>query len=87
MILGVAAAYKASQNEKKINLGIGAYRDDDGKPYVFSSVREVEKTIIGDKLDKEYLPIEGYASFIEGAQKLIFGDQNPLLKDKKVATV
>lgn len=34
-ILGVALAFKASQNENKINLGIGAYRDDNGKPYVF----------------------------------------------------
>lgn len=43
--------------------------------------------MISEKLDKEYLPIEGLASFIEGAQKLIFGEDNPLLKDKKVASM
>ena len=35
VILGVALAYKASTHPNKVNLGIGAYRDDSGKPYVF----------------------------------------------------
>lgn len=42
-ILGVTEAYKRDQNSKKINLGAGAYRDDNGKPYVLPSVRKVNK--------------------------------------------
>jgi len=34
-ILGTALAYKADKNPKKMNLGVGAYRDDNEKPYVF----------------------------------------------------
>lgn len=34
-ILGTALAYKADKNPKKMNLGIGAYRDNNEKPYVF----------------------------------------------------
>lgn len=45
-----------------MNLGVGAYRDDNEKPYVFEVVRKVEKEILSDaSLDKEYLPIEGLA--------------------------
>ena len=33
-ILGTALAYKADPNPKKVNLGIGAARDEDGKPIV-----------------------------------------------------
>lgn len=40
-ILGITEAYKKDQNSKKVNLGVGAYRDDNGKPYVLPSVREV----------------------------------------------
>lgn len=40
-ILGVTEAYKRDQNSNKINLGAGAYRDDNGKPYVLPSVRKV----------------------------------------------
>ena len=41
-ILGVASAFKASTNPKKINLGVGAYRDDKGKSYVFQCVKQAE---------------------------------------------
>lgn len=30
--------YLEDTNEKKINLGVGAYRDDDGKPWILPSV-------------------------------------------------
>lgn len=40
-ILGVTEAYKRDANPKKVNLGVGAYRDDDGKPYVLPSVLKV----------------------------------------------
>lgn len=40
-ILGITEAYKKDTNPKKINLGVGAYRDDAGKPYVLASVRKV----------------------------------------------
>lgn len=40
-ILGVTEAYKRDTNSKKMNLGVGAYRDDNGKPYVLSCVRKV----------------------------------------------
>lgn len=43
-ILGVTEAFKADQSPKKINLGVGAYRDNDGKPYVLPSVRQVSTT-------------------------------------------
>lgn len=41
IILGVTEAYKRDQNPNKINLGVGAYRDDNGKPYVLPSVKKV----------------------------------------------
>lgn len=37
-ILGVTEAYKKDTNPKKISLGVGAYRDDHGKPFVLPSV-------------------------------------------------
>lgn len=40
-ILGVSVAFNKDTDPKKINLGVGAYRDDNGKPFVLESVREV----------------------------------------------
>lgn len=58
-ILGVSEAFKASNNPNKMNLGVGAYRDDQGKPFVLPCVREAERQILEAKMDHEYLGITG----------------------------
>lgn len=58
-VSGVSEAYKADKDPKKINLGVGAYRDDKGKPYVLPSVLAAEKQIMSQNLDKEYAGITG----------------------------
>lgn len=45
-ILGVTEAFKRDTNPKKMNLGVGAYRDDQGKPYVLSCVRKVKPLVL-----------------------------------------
>ena len=40
---GVTEAFKADTSPNKINLGVGAYRDENGKPYVLPSVKKVRK--------------------------------------------
>ena len=43
-ILGITEAFKADPAPEKINLGVGAYRDENGKPYVLNCVRKVPQT-------------------------------------------
>eukprot|EP01083_Nonionella_stella_P002465 7118_1 len=67
--------YKEDKEPKKVNLGIGAYRDDTGKPYPLKIVRKVEKQMATDeKYDKEYLPIGGDTEFVRLSQELILGN-------------
>lgn len=40
-ILGVTEAFKRDPNPKKMNLGVGAYRDDNNKPFILPSVKLV----------------------------------------------
>ncbi len=51
-ILGTAIAFKNDASKEKVNLGIGAYRDQDGKPYVFNVVKEVEKKVVAGNHNK-----------------------------------
>lgn len=39
-IIGVNNAYNNDTSPNKVNLGVGAYRDDNSKPYVFNVVRK-----------------------------------------------
>ena len=38
---GITEAFKADKDPRKINLGVGAYRDGNGKPYILPSVKKV----------------------------------------------
>lgn len=42
-ILGINIAFNKDTHPSKINLGVGAYRDDNGKPFVLSCVKKVIK--------------------------------------------
>lgn len=72
-ILNLAVLFAADKREKKVNLGIGSYKDENGKSFVLKSVHEAEKILLEKKLDKEYPPIEGHAGFISAMAKLVFG--------------
>lgn len=45
-VLGVGEAFKKCTDPKKVNLSIGAYRDDNGKPVVMKSVKKVKFSLI-----------------------------------------
>ncbi|KAK7463633.1 aspartate transaminase aat1 [Stygiomarasmius scandens] len=84
-ILGVTEAFKADKDPRKINLGVGAYRDENGKPYVLNSVQKAEELVAASKPDKEYLPITGLAEFNKNAAKLAYGAESAPLKQGAVA--
>jgi len=61
----------------KVNLGIGSYKDGNGKPWVLPVVRTVEMQLANDlTLDHEYLPIFGLADFSSAAVKLVLGQDS-----------
>lgn len=56
-IIGVNTAFLADQDPNKVSLGVGAYRDDNGKPYIFPVVRKVETEILQDKALNKVVPL------------------------------
>jgi len=86
-ILGVTEAYKKDTNAKKVNLGAGTYRDDNGKPWVLPSVKQAEKILFDASLDKEYAPISGSAEFCQLVAQLALGDGHDVIKNGLNVTV
>ncbi|ETN43308.1 uncharacterized protein HMPREF1541_02467 [Cyphellophora europaea CBS 101466] len=84
-ILGITEAFKKDSFSEKINLGVGAYRDDQGKPYVLPSVREAEQKVVGKALDKEYAGITGVPSFTKAAALLAYGPDSAAIKEDRIA--
>ncbi len=86
-ILGVTEAFKKDSNPDKMNLGVGAYRDDAGKPFVLPSVRKAEEAIMAEKMNKEYAAIGGEAEYGKLSANLAFGEGNSVVKDGRNVTV
>ena len=86
-ILNLSIGYKNDKDPKRVNLGVGAYRDDNGKPYVFPVVRKAEELIVANKsLDKEYSPIDGDQAFNKGARGVLFGWNHADVNSGRVAS-
>jgi aspartate/tyrosine/aromatic aminotransferase len=52
---------------------VGLYRTEEGTPYVFPAVAKAEQRIVQRQLAKDYLPMIGYAPFLERARELLWG--------------
>lgn len=86
-ILGVTEAFKRDTNPKKMNLGVGAYRDDQGKPFVLPSVRKAEHRIHEAQMNHEYAPIGGEAPFSKLSANLALGEGNDIVPNGRNVTV
>jgi len=67
---------------------VGAYRDDNNKPWVLPVVRKVSQILANDQtLDHEYLPITGLPEYTAAAARLILGADSPALKEGRAVSV
>lgn len=86
-ILGITEAFHADPNPNKINLGVGVYYDDNGKVPLLKCVQEAEKWITAQGSPHTYLPIDGLSLYDNAVKKLVFGENNTVLSENRVATV
>ena len=83
--VGISEAFKKDTCSRKVDLGVGAYRDDDGKPVILPSVAKA-KSLIFNSLEHEYLPIEGSEKFISNAIALAYADCPPV-RENRIASI
>lgn len=87
-LFGIRQRLSQDSRAVKVDLGIGAYRDDNGKPWVLPSVRSAEKLIQQDpNYNHEYLGINGLPELASGAARIIFGENSNALNEGRVVSV
>lgn len=84
-ILGITESFKKDTFPQKINLGVGAYRDDAGSPFVLPSVLEADKRVLENNLNKEYAGITGIPTFTSAAAELAYGASSPVIIQNRLA--
>jgi len=85
-ILGLNEAYNADPRPTKVNLGVGVYTNEDGKIPLLRAVREAEKERVAAALPRGYLPIDGLPAYNTAVQKLLLGQNSPLIAEGRVVT-
>ena len=64
--------FRADPREDKLNLGIGIYADDEGKPFVPQSVQQAARKIQTDNFN--YLSMQGDGKFLKSVTTMILGE-------------
>ncbi|KAL1863108.1 hypothetical protein Daus18300_008100 [Diaporthe australafricana] len=83
-IFDLTRLYLADPDARKVNLGQGTYKDEQGNPWILPSVRQAKETI--RDANHEYLPILGLASFRALTTHLIYGEKSKVISEERVAT-
>lgn len=84
-IISIFEKYNNCKDDKKINLTVGAYRDENLKPYVFNCVRKAENDLIGN-MPKEYPPSIGDEEFLNCCRRLFFNDDSKEYLDNRIVS-
>ncbi len=85
-ILGLTDAFNQDPHPSKVNLGVGVYLTDEGRIPVLNAVAEAERRLADSSPPRGYLPIDGIAIYDAAVQKLLLGDESPLIADGRVIT-
>lgn len=85
-IFGLSEAFRADPRPGKINLGIGVYRDEQGRTPVLSSVKEAEVRLLAEQTSMSYLAIEGTEAYGRAVQSLLLGDSSDVISSGRILT-
>ena len=86
-ILGLTEAFQEDPDPRKINLGVGVFKDGSGQTPVLASVKEAERRLLQAEATKSYLPIDGLAAYAAACQQLVFGSDHAIVSDGRAVTV
>ncbi|KAA0975585.1 amino acid aminotransferase [Pseudomonas sp. ANT_H12B] len=85
-ILGLNEAFNADTRTNKVNLGVGVYCNEEGRIPLLRAVVEAETIRVAQHASRGYLPIDGIAAYDQAVQKLLFGNDSPLIASGRVIT-
>ncbi len=86
-ILGLMAAFRACTDPRKVDLGVGVYRDDQGDTPVLKAVRQAEQAVLARQNTKSYVAAAGNPGFNQAMERLVFGADHPALTGGRVRTI
>jgi aspartate aminotransferase len=86
-ILGLSTAFKADPNPLKIDLGVGVYKDEEGRTPILNSIAKAQQILLDSEDSKTYISPQGVQGYIDGLTELLLGKGNKAVLANRVAGV
>lgn len=87
-VFHLSGRFAADTDANKVNLTIGAYRTEAGKPWVLPCVRQAESILASDEtINKEYLSMSGLQSLCDAAMRLVLGESSPVIQEDRAVAL
>lgn len=86
-ILGLSAAFKEDTHPKKIDLGVGVYKDENGNTPILESVIKAQRLLQDSETTKTYIAPQGVSGFLSGMKELLFGATHPAVLEDRITAV
>ena len=86
-IFSLVARFREDSNPNKINLTVGAYKNEKGLTPVMSCVKEAEQHLLESEDSKNYLGIGGLEAFNELTAGLLLGDESSTIRERRSTTI
>jgi aromatic-amino-acid transaminase len=77
-ILALSAAYRADPRADKLDLGVGVYKDAEGRTVILRAVKAAEAKLLAAQATKTYLGPAGDEGFCAAIAGLVFGAGAPV---------
>lgn len=84
-LLSLIGMAKADDRPGKIDLGVGVYRDAEGRTPILRAVKAAEEVVLREQVTKAYLGPEGDMAYVGLIASLLFGDA--LARDARIVGV
>lgn len=85
-ILGLMAAHRADPNVRKVDLGVGVYRDNTGNTPILAAVAKAQVRHNESETTKSYIGPPGEAEFNTSMQALLFGAAHPAIAAGRISS-
>ncbi|MDE3055177.1 MAG: aspartate/tyrosine/aromatic aminotransferase [Verrucomicrobiota bacterium] len=86
-IFGLNHAFAVDGRQKKVNLAVGIYKDEQLRTPLMSAVRKAGEQLAEQDVGVDYLPIDGFPPFCQSLGSLVFGDANWKQHHGRIAAV
>jgi len=85
-ILALVQAFKDDPRDSKIDLGVGVYKDAEGKTPIMRAIKAAEKQLWEQETTKTYVALAGDPAYGTAMAELVLGNAVPMERVSKAAT-